>query len=236
MVDLDEDKPLEPISIVKSKNDDRSYEYLKLGNQMRILLVSDRDADKSAACMFVRSGSLNDPEDPMGQNGEKLDGMAHFCEHMLFLGTKKYSEENHYQNFVQQNGGDSNAATGEEYTYFYYDINGDKFEESLDIFSQFFKEPLFTESATEREMNAIENEYQMNISEETVATDQLEKSHIAAPGSIVNRFLIGNLETLKKPNIIEELKKYYEANYSSNRMSLVLVGNQPIDELKRMAE
>lgn len=85
-------------------------------------------------------------------------------------------------------------------------------------------------------MNAIESEYQMNISEETVATDQLEKSHIAAPGSIVNRFLIGNLETLKRPNIIEELKKYHEKNYSSNRMSLVLVGKQSIQELKKMAE
>ena len=84
-------------------------------------------------------------------------------------------------------------------------------------------------------MNAIESEYQMNISEETIATDQLEKSHIAAPGSIVNRFLIGNLETLKKPNIIEELNKYYKENYSSNRMNLVLVGNQSIDDLKKLA-
>lgn len=151
--------------------------------------------------------------------------MAHFCEHMLFLGTKKYPDENHYQNFLQQNGGDSNAATGEEYTYFYYDVKCNKFEESLDIFSQFFKEPLFSENATEREMNAIESEYQMNISEESVATDQLEKSHIAVPGSVVSRFLIGNLQTLNKPNIIEELKKYYETNYSSNRMKLVLVGN-----------
>ena len=177
---------------------------------MKVLLVSDKDAEKSAACIFVGVGSLADPVDPLSSEGKKLDGMAHFCEHMLFLGTKKYPEENHYQNFVQQNGGDSNAATGEEYTYFYYDINSEKLEESLDIFSEFFKEPLFTEGAAEREMNAIESEYQMNISEETIATDQLEKSHIAAPGSIVNRFLIGNLETLKKPNIHEELKKYYE--------------------------
>ena len=77
----------------------------------------------------------------------------------------------------------------------------------------------------EREMNAIESEYRMNLSEESVATDQLEKSHIAAPGSIVNRFLIGNLETLKVPGVLEQLKKYYEENYSANKMSLTLVGN-----------
>jgi hypothetical protein len=43
----------------------------------------------------------------------------------------------------------------------------------------------------------------MNLSEESVATDQLEKSHIARPGSIINRFLIGNKETLNVPNIID---------------------------------
>lgn len=73
--------------------------------------------------------------------------MAHFCEHMLFLGSKKYPELNHFQEFLKKNGGDSNAATGEEYTYFYFDVLRDKFEEALDIFSQFFKEPLFNESA-----------------------------------------------------------------------------------------
>ena len=85
-------------------------------------------------------------------------------------------------------------------------------------------------------MNAIESEYRMNLSEESVATDQLEKSHIATPGSIVNRFLIGNLETLKVPGVLEQLKKYYEENYSANKMSLTLVGNQSIDELQKMAE
>ena len=120
--------------------------------------------------MFVGSGSLSDPDFP-NEPGKKIQGMAHFCEHMLFLGTEKYPEENHYQNFVQANGGDSNAATGEEYTYFYYDINPDKFGESLDIFSQFFKKPLFNESAAERELNAIESEFQMNVNNEEIATD-----------------------------------------------------------------
>ena len=87
----------------------------------------------------------------------------------------------------------------------------------------------------DREMNAIESEYRMNLSEEAVATDQLEKSHIAAPGSIVNRFLIGNLETLKVPGVLEVLKAYYEKNYSANKMSLTLVGNQSLDELEKMA-
>jgi len=73
-------------------------------------------------------------------------------------------------------------------------------------------------------MKAVDSEYRMRMSDESMATDQLEKSYVAEPGSIVNRFMVGSLETLHKEGVYEELKKYYENNYSSNRMDLVLVG------------
>lgn len=95
-----------------------------------------------------------------------VNGLAHFCEHMLFLGTKKYPEENHYSKFITSHGGSKNAATAEDCTYYYFDIKNDKFEPALDIFSQFFKEPLFTESATEREMKAVNSEFTKNLSNE----------------------------------------------------------------------
>ena len=130
------------------------------------------------------------------------------------MGTKKYPVENHYSKFLQDHGGASNAATGEDYTFYYFDIKNSKFSEALDIYSQFFKEPLFTESATGRELNAIDNEYKKNLSNEARATYQIEKSYISVPGSPLNRFSCGNLETLKVPNIIEELKEFYHSNYS----------------------
>lgn len=65
--------------IRKSKSDDRVYKYLKLKNDLRCLVVSDKDAEKSSACMYVNAGSLNDPK--------HVNGLAHFLEHMLFLGT-----------------------------------------------------------------------------------------------------------------------------------------------------
>jgi insulysin len=121
--------------IKKSKMDDRLYRYIKLQNSMRCLLVHDKDVEKSSACMFVGSGSLADPTSKNAIHGGQIDGLAHFCEHMLFLGTKKYPDENHYSKFVQQNGGSKNAATGEDYTYYYFDIKNDKFPEAVDIFS-----------------------------------------------------------------------------------------------------
>ena len=84
-------------SIKKNKLDDRLYRYIKLNNQMKCLLVHDKDVEKSSACMYIGSGSLCDPIKIIDNNQIlKIDGLAHFCEHMLFLGTKKYPNENHY--------------------------------------------------------------------------------------------------------------------------------------------
>ena len=123
------------------------------------MLVEDDKSETSAATIFVKSGSLNDPDE--------ANGVAHFCEHMLFLGTEKYPDEDYYSKFLQDHGGYDNAATGEDYTYYYFNVKNEKFNEGLDILTQFFKTPQFTESATDREMNAVDNEFKMNLSSES---------------------------------------------------------------------
>lgn len=85
---------------------------------------------------------------------------------MLFLGTKKYPEENCYSKHVSSHGGAKNAATAEDYTYYYFDIKNEAFPTAIDMFSQFFKEPLFTECATDREMQAVDSEYKKNLSDD----------------------------------------------------------------------
>ena len=64
---------------------------------------------------------------------------------------------------------------------------------------------------------------------------QIEKSHIVIPGSRLNRFSTGNNETLRIPNIHDELRKFYSKHYSSNLMNLVLVSRLSLDELEEVA-
>lgn len=52
-----------------------------LENGLEALVVSDPKTDKAAAAMDVKVGHLSDPED--------LPGLAHFCEHLMFMGTEK---------------------------------------------------------------------------------------------------------------------------------------------------
>ncbi|CDW84143.1 insulin-degrading enzyme [Stylonychia lemnae] len=211
----------------KSKSDDRLYRYLRLQNNLRCLVVQDKDVEKSSACLHVGVGSLYDPP--------QANGLAHFLEHMLFLGTKKYPSENYYSQHIQQNGGQKNAATSENYTYYYFDVKNEAFPKAVDIFSQFFKEPLFTETATEREMNAVDSEYKKNLSDDGRRIFQMEKSVIVRPGSVLNKFSTGGMETLKHEGIRDELLKFHEDYYSSNIMRLVLVGRDSLENLEKLA-
>lgn len=71
-------------------------------------------------------GSLSDPVN--------ISGLAHFCEHMLFLGTKKYPKENEYSQFLSEHAGSSNAFTSGEHTNYYFDISHEHLQGALDRF------------------------------------------------------------------------------------------------------
>ncbi len=57
---------------------------------------------------------------------------AHFLEHMLFLGTEKYPDENEYSKFLNHHGGWSNAYTANDHTNYYFDVSPKNLEGALD--------------------------------------------------------------------------------------------------------
>lgn len=77
-------------------------------------------------------------------------------------------------------------------------------------------------------MQAVDSEYKKNLSNDHRRLFQLEKSVIVKKGSRLNRFSTGGLETLKYDGIREDLLKFHEDHYSSNLMSLVMVGKDSI--------
>lgn len=218
-------------NIIKSQEDKREYRGLVLENRLKVLLVSDPTTDKSAAGMDVNVGYLSDPDE--------LPGLAHFCEHMLFLGTKKYPEENEYSKFLSEHGGFSNASTSTDHTMYYFDVLPEYLEKSLDIFAQFFISPLFTESAAGRELNAVNSEHEKNSFSDTWRLDQLNKG-TADPDHPYHKFGTGNrdtLETLPKVNGIDvrkELLNFHQKWYSSNIMTMVVLGKESLDDLQEM--
>ena len=88
--------------------DETETKTFTLDNGLKVILVSNPKYNISAASMNVKVGSLSDPED--------AQGLAHFLEHLLFLGTEKYPDVEDYKMYLSNNGGYSNAYTAEDHT------------------------------------------------------------------------------------------------------------------------
>lgn len=215
-------------TIFQADTDRRELRYLVLPNQLEVLLISDPDAEKAAAALDVNVGSR---QDPAGR-----DGLAHFLEHMLFLGTEKYPEAGEYQQFISAHGGSHNAFTAFEHTNYFFDIESPYLEQVLDRFSQFFVAPRFDAAYVEREKNAVHSEYLAKIrDDQRRSLDALQA--LINPGHPFHGFSVGNLETLAdRPaaTVRDDLLRFYEAHYSANQMALVVVGPQSLDELEEM--
>ena len=214
--------------IAQSDSDHSEYRYLQLPNQMQVLLVSDKKADKAVAALDVFVGSSHDPI--------KRQGLAHFLEHMLFLGTDRYPEADEYQAFISQHGGRHNAYTSFDHTNYFFDIKPEDLDSALDRFSRFFVAPLFNAEYVEREKNAVHSEYKARIKNDY--RRQLNVfSEVANPKHPASKFSVGNLDTLadtKESNVRDDLLAFYRQHYSANRMTLVVLAPNSLDELELM--
>ena len=217
------------IEIKKPDIDDRIYKITTLSNNLNVLLISDPNTDKSAAALDVHVGHLCDPD--------TIPGLAHFCEHLLFMGSKKYPIENEYSHYLSLHNGSSNAYTSTENTNYYFDVASDALHGALDRFSRFFIDPLFDSSCVERELNAVDSEHKKNLQNDSRRIYQLEKD-TCHPSHPYKKFGTGNLKTLKlEPekmgwNVRDILLDFHHTYYSSNIMNLVILGKESIETLE----
>lgn len=178
------------------------------------------------------------------------------------MGTEKYPEEESYSQFLAEKGGDSNAYTTDESTNYQFQLvvpksaqsglpsNGEAGDhplpcesplyEALDRFSQFFIAPLFTESATERELNAVDSEHNKNVQNDGNRFFQLGQSR-ANPEHPFSKFGTGSKATLwdepqergidTRARLIEAYQKWYSANL----MTLCISGPHSLDLMQKWA-
>lgn len=216
-------------NIIKSPNDKRLYKSIVLENQIEVLLISDPQTDRAAAALDIKVGSGNDPK--------TRQGIAHFLEHMLFLGTEKYPKAGEYQEFIQRYGGSHNAYTSFSDTNYFFEIDADHLAPALDRFSQQFVSPLFNPEYVEREVNAVHSEYSAKLK------DDFRRSYSAFRSTLneenaYSAFSVGNLTTLKNDSdnsLHRDLLDFYHKNYSSNLMKVVIYGKDSLSQLETTA-
>lgn len=198
----------------------------------QVALVSDKEAEMAAAAADVKAGSLLDDDD--------LPGIAHLLEHMLFFSSKPYPKEDEYRQFISEHGGSTNAFTSQLDTCFFFSVKPGALDEALDRFANFFKAPLFDRNGVEREVHAVNNESQRNVSSESWRELMVWKlfSNHCHP---ISKYSTGDLETLKhRPeklgiDVHNRLIDFHRRHYSSAVMTGCIYSCESLDHLESMA-
>lgn len=218
-----------PETINKSVSDPREYKAIKLNNDMTVLLVSDPKATKSLAAVSLPVGSIENPNSQLG--------LAHYLEHMVLMGSKKYPEPSSFSEFLQKHGGSHNASTAPHRTAYYFEVENGALEAATDRLVDALAEPLLDPVNADKERNAVNAELTMARARDGMRIWQI-RSETLNPAHPNSRFAGGNLETLKdKPNskLQDELVSFYKRYYSANLMNGVLYGDQSIEQLAKIA-
>ena len=208
-------------SLMKHPLDKSQSKTIVLDNELKVYLLSDPDFNVSAASLAVDVGSLENPDNRLG--------LAHFLEHMLFLGTEKFPDVDEYSSYLKNNGGFSNAYTTTDHTNYQFQVLPDALEGAIDRFAQFFIGPLFTEEYTAREVNAVNSEHQKNIMNDGRRSYRFSQL-FAKEGHPEQKFSTGDIETLGDIDRTE-LLDFYDKHYSSNKMGLAILSTHSLDQL-----
>ena len=128
------------------------YHYYTHKSGMKVLLIQNEFSLFNGVSMSIDGGVNKEPPN--------IYGLAHFTEHMMFLGSKKHPKPSTFVDFVTTNEGRFNGFTEFEKTAFFYKINKNNFEESFDIFSSVFISPNFDEKYIQKEVNSVNSEYE----------------------------------------------------------------------------
>ncbi|KAI3450239.1 hypothetical protein Pfo_006904 [Paulownia fortunei] len=183
---------------------------------------------KAAAAMCVGMGSFADPYE--------AQGLAHFLEHMLFMGSTDFPDENEYDSYLSKHGGSSNAYTETEHTCYHFEVKREFLKGALTRFAQFFSSPLVKAEAMEREVLAVDSEFNQVLQNDSCRLQQLQ-CYTSAPGHPFNRFFWGNKKSLadameKGINLRDRILKLYHDNYYGGSMKLVVIGGESLEVLE----
>uniref|UniRef100_A0A336LDD6 CSON003781 protein n=1 Tax=Culicoides sonorensis TaxID=179676 RepID=A0A336LDD6_CULSO len=248
---------------VKSESDKKEYRLIQLSNGLKALLIDSRNVishatseseddesddesqgensdveDEScteetlAACsLMIDVGSFSDPPE--------IQGLAHFLEHMIFMGSEKYPIENDFDQFINKCGGSSNADTDCEETSFYFEVTETHLDEALDRFSQLFIAPLMSRNAMEREKQAVDSEFQQKINIDESRREQL-LAELGNKNHPCSSFTWGNFKTLREnidnDTLYKKTHEFRKRHYSGHRMYVALQARKDLDSLQALVE
>eukprot|EP00391_Amoebophrya_sp_Ameob2_P002818 CAMPEP_0179004712 /NCGR_PEP_ID=MMETSP0795-20121207/13473_1 /TAXON_ID=88552 /ORGANISM="Amoebophrya sp., Strain Ameob2" /LENGTH=2090 /DNA_ID=CAMNT_0020699037 /DNA_START=13 /DNA_END=6285 /DNA_ORIENTATION=+ len=214
--------------------DERKIKHLTLENGLQTALVQDKLAPRAALSVAVRAGSANDPPD--------LPGLAHFLEHMLFLGSEQFPDTDGFGKLISNFDGSDNAYTDQDLTVYFNEFSPAGLEHLAPVFAGFFQNATLNASMVEKEVNAVDQEHTKNMNDMTRRMWELLRSESAQKDNPLSHFFTGNKDTLfdepgkRGIDTSVRLRMFYDQYYCPKNMKLVIIAPFELDEMERIAK
>ena len=175
----------------------------KLPNGLRIILIDTKAFPTMTTILLFGAGSRYE--------NEKNNGIAHFLEHMVFKGSKKYPDFFTISSVLEGLGAVHNAFTGKDHTGFWVKSPTEHFEEVIDVLGDIIQYPLLVEAEIEREKGVIVQE--MNMYEDNPMRRVGEYfEQLLYPRNPLGMDVIGEKETVTKfqrQTFVDYMRQFY---------------------------
>lgn len=202
---------------------------LRLANGLRVRLLHLPDAQRAAAFIRVAAGSHDAPL--------QYPGLAHFFEHLVFLGSSGFSAQDGLLAYVRACAGEVNASTRERHTEYFFDVPASKLGDGLARLCDMLARPLLEVGAQLREREVLQAEFVARGQDRTTLSDTAVGQALAY-GHPVAGFHAGNRDSLKVEQAAFQLalEDFHQRFYQAGQMQLVLSGPQSLEQLRELAE
>lgn len=203
-------------------------EFIKhtLKNGVRLVMFPMPGVESVTAEVLIGAGSR--------QEDERVGGLAHFLEHMVFKGTRKYPSAQVVSSSVDAVGGYINAHTSKEFVAFYIKSRSKHISLSLDLLSDFVKAPILDTEEIEREKRVIFEEIAMYEDELSSKIHEVFEG-LVFEGTDMGRPVIGTRQSVKKTKR-KDFEAYMRVNYQSSWIVVSIAGSFEEQEVLKLVE
>jgi zinc protease len=188
-----------------------------LPNGLTVIMVPVPSPGLIAYYSIVRTGSRDEVE-------PGKSGFAHFFEHMMFRGTKKYPGPV-YDRIVTGLGADANAFTTDDFTAYHLEFAKDDLEKVIDIESDRFQNLDYELPAFQTEAGAVYGEYRKSASDPFFLLDEKLRD-LAYDAHTYKHTTMGFEADIKAmPQAYQYSRSFFQRFYRPENVVLLIVGD-----------
>jgi zinc protease len=183
-----------------------------LDNGLKVLVLEDRSIPNVAMYVWWRVGARNE------RTG--ITGLAHFFEHMMFMGGAKYGAR--FDPVMEAAGGSNNAYTSHDVTVYQDWIPASALPLVLDMERDRMSGMVFAPEKVQSERDVVTSEYRLGMEDphERLAVQLRAAAYTVHP---YQWDVIGWYEDIRSWRQAD-LEAFYDANYAPNNATFVIVG------------